>query len=125
MLELVIAVSLICILLTIAAPSFQRYTQRAYRAEVMRMMLAVAGCQERVRSITGFYDTRRCNDGFDSDSHELRVEPPDTEESLDFVIIAELQAGREDSCGNLSLDQSGARGISGDPDLLIKCWSGR
>jgi type IV pilus assembly protein PilE len=125
LLELVIVLAVLAVLLTIAVPSYQRYVQRAHRAEAIRMMLAIAGCQERVRANTGFYDTSRCLEAFDSESHELRIEPLDSTESLEFTIIAEPQPGREDSCGNLSLDQAGTRGISGSPDDLRKCWSGR
>jgi type IV pilus assembly protein PilE len=125
LLELVIVIAVIGTLLTLAIPSYQRYTQRAHRAEAIRIMLAIAGCQERVRSNTGFYDTSRCKEGYESDSHELRIEPPDSAASLVFVIFAEPQPGRDDSCGSLSLDQAGTRGISGDPETLIKCWSGR
>ena len=125
LLELVIVVAVLAVLLTIAVPSYQRYIQRAHRAEAIRMMLAIAECQERVRAQTGFYDTSRCLDAFDSESHELRIEPPDSTESLEFTIVAEPRPGREDSCGDLSLDQAGTRGISGGLDDLRKCWSGR
>jgi type IV pilus assembly protein PilE len=125
LLELVIVTAVIGTLLTIAIPSYQRYTQRAHRSDAIRIMLAIAGCQERVRSNTGFYDTSRCNEGYGLNSHELRIEPPDSAASLEFVIIAEPQPDRDDSCGSLSLDQAGTRGISGDPEVLIKCWSGR
>jgi type IV pilus assembly protein PilE len=125
LLELVIVTAVIGTLLTIAIPSYQQYTQRVHRSEAIRIMLAITGCQERVRSITGFYDTSRCREGYDSDSHELRIEPPDSVASLEFVIIAEPQPGRDDSCGSLSLNQAGTRGIRGDPEALINCWSGR
>ena len=125
LLELVIVLAVIGVSLTLAIPSYQRYMQRANRAEAIRMMLAIASCQERVRSNTGFYDTSRCSEGFGIDSHDLRIEPPDSTASLEFVVIAELQAGRDDSCGDLRLGQAGTRGVSGDPEALIKCWSGR
>jgi len=125
MLELVIVLAVISVLLTLAIPSYQRYTQRVHRAEAIRMMLVIADCQERIRSSTGFYDTSRCREGWDSDSHELRIEPPDSTESMEFTIIALLREGRDESCGNLGLDQAGTRSISGDQTELRKCWSGR
>ena len=125
LLELVIVLAVIGVLLTLAVPSYQRYTQRTHRAEAIRLMLAIADCQERVRASTGFFDTSRCAEGPGSDSHELRIEPPDSTASLEFTIIAEPRPGWEDSCGNLSLDQAGTRGISGDEATLSKCWSGR
>ena len=125
MLELVIVLAVICVLLTLAVPSYQAYMQRAHRAEAIRVMLAIADCQERTRANTGFYDTTRCIDGPGTDSHELRIEPADSVASVEFVVIAQPRSGSEDSCGNLSLDQAGTRGISGDHNTLSKCWGGR
>jgi len=125
LLELVIVLAVIGVLLTLAIPSYQRYTQRVHRAEAIRMMLAIADCQERVRASTGFYDTSSCGEGFNSDSHELRLEPPDTTASLEFTIIAQLRQGSDDTCGNLSLDQTGSRGISANQATVNKCWGGR
>lgn len=125
LLELVIVLAVIGILLTLAVPSYQRYTQRVHRAEAIRMILAIADCQERIRASTGFYDTSNCVDGFNSDSHELRIEPPESTASLVFTIIAQLRQGSDDDCGNLSLDQAGSRGISGNQATVNKCWGGR
>lgn len=125
LLELVVVLAVIGVLLTLAIPSYQRYTQRAHRAEAIRMILAIADCQERVRASTGFYDTSSCGEGINSDSHELRIEPPDNVASLEFTIIAQLRQGSNDACGNLSLDQAGTRGISGNQVAVNKCWGGR
>ena len=125
LLELVIVLAVIGVLLTLAIPSYQRYTQRVHRAEAIRMMLAIADCQERVRAGTGFYDTSSCGEGFNSDSHELRIEPPDSTASLEFTIVAQLRQGSDDTCGNLSLDQTGSRGISSNQATVSKCWGGR
>jgi type IV pilus assembly protein PilE len=124
-LELVMVLAVVSVLLTIAIPSYQGYTQRAFRAEAIRLMLLVADCQERVRATTGFYDTSRCGEGIDNDSYILRIEPAGVPPSLEFTIISEPRRGRDDSCGNLSLDQAGTRSISGKQDALSKCWSGR
>ena len=125
MLELVIVLAVVSVLLTLAIPSYQRYTQRVHRAEAIRMMLAVADCQERVRASTGFYDTSSCGEGFDSDSHQLLIEPHDSAASLEYTIVAQLRQGRNDACGNLSLDQAGTRGISDKQATVNKCWGGR
>ena len=125
MLELVMVLAIIGVLATIAVPSYQWYVQRAYRAEAIRMMLVVADCQERIRARTGFYDTSRCDEDLANDSHELRIEPADRNQTLEFTIIAEPRRGRNDPCGSLSLDQSGTRGISSKQDAVSKCWSGR
>ena len=125
LLELVIVLAVIGVLLTLAIPSYQRYTQRVHRTEAIRMMLAIADCQERIRASTGFYDTSSCGEGFNSNSHELRIEPPDSTASMEFTIIAQLRQGSNDDCGNLSLDQAGSRGISANQATVSKCWGGR
>ena len=125
LLELVIVLAVIGVLLTLAIPSYQRYTQRVHRTEAIRMMLAIADCQERIRASTGFYDTSSCGEGFNSNSHELRIEPPDSTASMEFTIIAQLRQGSNDACGNLSLDQTGSRGIGSNQATVSKCWGGR
>jgi len=125
LLELVIVLAVIGVLLTLAIPSYQRYTQRVHRAEAIRMMLAIADCQERVRASTGFYDTSGCGEGFSSDSHQLRIEPPDSTASLEYTIVAQLREGSDDACGDLSLNQAGSRGISSNQATVNKCWGGR
>lgn len=123
LLELVIVLATIAILLVIAVPSYRQYLQRGHRAEAIRMMLAVADCQERLRVQTGFYDTSRCGSSFESDFYGLRIAPPDESPTFEYEIIAEPRLS--DRCGSLSLDQAGTRGIGGEPELLAACWGGR
>jgi len=126
LLELMIALLIVAILLGVALPSYQRYVQRGQRAEAVRMLLAAAACQERVRAQAGYYDTTRCGDTFDSVHYTLRVEPPAQTASISFRLIAEpLSLRANDSCGALSLDHTGALGIAGNAEALGGCWGGR
>jgi len=126
LLELMIALLILSILLGFAVPSYHRYMQRAQRAEAVRMLLAVAGCQERTRAQTGYYDTTRCLDVFESAYYTVSVDPPEDTASNLFTLIAERsRSGSDDACGALSLDQSGARSVEGDASLTAECWSGR
>jgi type IV pilus assembly protein PilE len=125
LLELVIVMAVVSILLALAIPAYQRYTQRVHRAEAIRVMMAIADCQERVRASTGFYDTSRCGEGRGNVSHNFWIEPSESPGALAFTIIADPRRNREDYCGRLSLDQAGTRGISGKPQDLGKCWGGR
>jgi len=124
-LEVVIALAIVAILLTLAVPGYQRYQQRAERADAVRALLAAAACQERVRAAGGYYDTGRCLEGLGSDAWDFRFDPADDAATLAFTVIAEplrLRAG--DACGSLSLDQAGTRAISGDGEVG-DCWGGR
>ena len=126
LLELMIALLILSILLGLAVPSFHRYMQRAQRAEAVRMLLAIAACQERIRAQSGYYDTTRCLDVFESAHYTVSVDPPDNTASNLFSLIAEpIRPGPDDACGALSLDQSGARGIEGDASAPAGCWAGR
>ena len=126
LLELMIVLVVFAVLLAIAVPSYQRYSQRAERTEAVRLLLAAAACQERLRADSGFYDTTACLEGARSNHYTIRAEPPDQASVLEFRLVAEPVHYREDDpCGNLSLDQAGTQGISGEAQALAGCWAGR
>ena len=126
LLELMIALVILAILLGLALPAYERYLRRAHRADAVRMLLEAAACEERIRTQTGYYDTTRCLDGLDGSTYALRFEPPDQTAAMEFTLVAQpVHSDADDPCGALSLDQSGRRGISGNPLNLARCWGGR
>jgi len=121
-----IALLVLSILIGLAIPSYQRYLQRGHRAEAVRLLLAAAACQERIRAVTGFYDTTRCLDVGGDTGYLLSYVPADRTASMEFTLFAEPHAGRAiDDCGTLSLDHSGRRGNSGGASAERTCWAGR
>lgn len=123
--EVVIALAIVAILVTLAVPGYQRYLQRAERAEAVRALLAAAACQERLRAAAGYYDTGRCLDGLDSDTWRFRFDPAGDDAALAYTAIAVPRRTRAgDLCGSLSLDQAGTRAISGQGEVG-DCWGGR
>jgi type IV pilus assembly protein PilE len=126
LLELVTVLAIVAVLLALAVPGYQRFAQRAERAEAVRTLLAAAACQERIRAQTGYYDTTRCLDGAASANYALRIEPADSGAAVTFTLIAEpLRPRANDTCGSLSLDQAGTRAIGGNAGELAACWGGR
>lgn len=126
LIEILLVVSLIGLLLSFALPSYQRYLERSYRTQAIRMLTEAAACQERHRARTGVYDTTRCHSAAKDEHYRLLIEPKSESSSLEFTLIAEpLLRRKEDYCGSLSLDQSGLRSISGAEKNRWKCWSGR
>jgi type IV pilus assembly protein PilE len=126
LLELMIVCSLLAILLALAVPGYQRHVQRAERSAAIEILLAAAACQERIYADEFSYDTGRCQVSGVQHGYRFRFEPPDSPPSAGYTIIAEPLAGRrDDSCGTLTLDQSGRRGISGPDEQLRRCWAGR
>lgn len=124
--EVLIVVLIIAVLAALAVPSYQRYLQRGHRADAIRGLMQIAGCQERVRAATGYYDTGRCTEGLNTPAYRFRIEPAAQASSLVFTAIATPDTtGVDDDCGELSLDQAGTRGIGGNPQQLAACWGGR
>lgn len=125
-LDLLAALAIMGILLALAIPSYQRYAQRGYRAEAVRLLMAAAACEERIRANTGFYDTSRCATTPGGDHYAIRIEPSGQIAATEFTLVAEpLRAAANDPCGALTLDQAGTRGITGEPSALADCWGGR
>jgi len=125
LLELVIVLTVMAILLTIAVPSYRQYVQRGERADAIRLLLAVAGCQERIRANTGLYDTTQCTDGLNNETYSFQINPAGDTSAQGFEIIAEPRRSEGNTCGALSLDHTGARGISSEDGTLNACWGGR
>lgn len=124
-LELVIAMAILAVLLTIAVPTYRQYVERAARAEAIRQILAAADCQERVRAESGYYDTTRCRVEPQNSDYGFRIEPAGDTSSTGFTIVAEPVHGEENRCGTLGLDHAGNRSISSDLGTLADCWGGR
>jgi len=126
LIEILIVIALLGILLSLALPSYQSYLERGHRVEAIRMLTSAAACQERHRAQAGAYDTTQCTRFADNHHYRLSIEPEANTSSMVFTLIAEpLKRRKNNICGSLTLDQSGARTISGAQDNLWNCWSGR
>ena len=126
LIEILVVVALVAVLLGLAVPSYQQYLQRGHRVEATRSLYTVAACQERVRARNGQYDTTRCIDNADTKHYQVTLTPPGQTSVAFYTAIAVPKKPAEgDRCGGLSLDQAGARRISGDPARTAACWSGR
>ena len=126
LIEVIVVIAIIAVLITLAVPSYQRYAQRGYRADAIRVLLEVANCQERIRAETGYYATNRCLETHASKYFRFSIQPEQQNRSSIFRVIASPSVQIVgDRCGELSLDQAGSRGISGRVEDLAACWGGR
>lgn len=123
--ELIIVMAVVGILLATAVPAYHKYSLRVHRTEAIRMLLQASMCQERLIASSGKYDTSRCIPVSQQQRYQLSYNTPD-ESGRSYVATA-TPAGAQlnDPCGSLSLDQSGARGISAANIGIEKCWNGR
>ncbi len=126
MLELLVALVVLAVLVTLAVASYDNHVVRAQRAEAVRMLLSAAACQERLRSSTGRYDATQCADGTADSAYDLRLELPAEPLTEGYTLIAEPHSRHPaDRCGALTIDQSGHRSIEGEESLTSACWGGR
>lgn len=120
LIETMIVVAIIGILASIAYPSYQEHVQRANRVEARGILLEMAQLLERSYTESNSYSnvtlpvTQSPRTGtakyiisgiLDKNKYTLKAEP------TGFMA--------SDSCGTLTLTQTGARGAEGDVD---KCW---
>ena len=125
LIEVMIVTALLAILVSLATPSFRIFTQRAHRSVAISQLLQVASCQERVRALSGAYDTRKCLP-LDDRHYRYRYAAPGEPETLLFKVLAQPQAAQEtDACGSISLDQHGDRTVGNESADTARCWSGR
>lgn len=125
LIELIIVVAVMGILLAIAVPSYRNYTLRVHRTEAIRMLLQASMCQERLNASSGEYDTSRCKPVSEQQRYQVSYNSPDPQGRSYVAIAIPAGAQLDDPCGSLSLDQSGARGVSASNISVEKCWSGR
>lgn len=126
LLELVIAMAVVAVLLGLAISSYRQYVSRAQRAEAVRTLLAAAGCQERIRAQSGYYDTSRCTSGLDDQHYSYLIEPVGEPASLTYRLVAIPRGGAPgDRCGSLTLNHAGTRAVSGAGASVADCWGGR
>lgn len=125
-LEILVVVAIIAILVSLALPSYQQYLLRGHRAGAIHSLLAIAGCQERIRASTGYYDTSRCYKEYDDDKYVFSISPADEPRALKYSVMATPQVRSDaDNCGSMAIDQAGTRSIGGEEKHLPACWGGR
>jgi len=142
LIELVIVMAVMGILVTTAVPSYRSHMLRVHRTEAIRLLLQASMCQERVYASNGSYDTNRCqqervyasNGSYDTNrcqpgseykQYQVSYTPADTQSRIYLAVATPIGAQLDDPCGSLSLDQNGARNISGVSISSMKCWNGR
>ena len=122
-LEVLVAASVLSILLFIALPTYSQYVVRGYRVDAINHLLKIAACQEQRRSITGHYDPLACQPVLENRRYRYTVGLAD---GGGYTLLATQKSPSEDDqCGNLGLDHTGKRTISGPAARLNACWSGR
>lgn len=125
LLELMIVVAIVGILTAVAYPSYQNYVQQARRADAQADLMQLAQWMERQFTVNGTYRnasgaaptlpfTKSPSDGNDS-YYGLTVATPDASSFTLTATASGAQVG--DSCGNMTLNQTGAKTAAAND-----CW---
>jgi type IV pilus assembly protein PilE len=118
LIELMITVAIIGILASIAYPSYQQYVLSSRRAEAQSEMLRIQLGLEKWRANNNTYSSDLANAGFTDNNAYYNYSITNTTGSTYTINAAAQGAQTADSCGSLTLNQSGARTPSSG------CWKG-
>lgn len=125
LLELSLVCAVLAILLSLAMPGYQSYLKRGHRTAAIEQLFATAACQERIYSQDFHYNRSRCLPS-DISAYQFEYQSAEPAKSDAFAVVAKPINGQQhDPCGQLKLDQSGNKTISGANDRLRACWQGR
>jgi type IV pilus assembly protein PilE len=124
LIELMIVVAIIAIIAAIAYPNYTRYAFRTRRADAHEMMMRIAAMQERHYTNRNEYGTA-ADLGLDSTASEkgyYQIAINRANGNQTYVLTA-TPAGAQvgDKCGNLTINNIGNKGQSGD-ETNGRCW---
>jgi len=128
LIELMIVVSVIAILTTIAYPSYRVYMLRTHRAEAKATLMQTAQQLERCYTRFNAYNNGGCaiattlgGAGVSSTGNYYTVTFTAAPTASAYSLTAAPQGSQtqDTTCGSLTLTQAGARGQSGS---ATNCW---
>ena len=126
LIEIMITVAILAIVAAVAIPSYAGYVERGKRAEARTALLDIAARQERYYSNNRQYADQlsklRMSGASENGYYALSLTPSGTSAraSQTFKATATPSGWTDDKCGNLSIDETGAKTQSlGDRAL---CW---
>lgn len=128
LIEVMIVVAIVGILAAIALPSYSEYIRRGHRADARAGLLQAQQWMERAATATGVYPTALPASlmwsADTSKRYGIGLKAGNTNAA--FTLIATRKAGAQatDKCGDLTLDNTGARGADNYTvsDVETECW---
>ena len=129
LIELMIAVAIVGILAVIAYPSYMQYVTKSNRSAAESFILTVSNKQEQYMLDARQYATALSTLNLTtpaevSNNYTISVVANNAGTPPSYTITATptgVQQTRDTQCANLTIDQTGAKGISGS-GLVRACW---
>lgn len=124
LLELTIALACTALLTSLAWPNYQALIQRNQRAQARMALLQAAHWLERAASANGSYP-------LPTEVPTSVLQPDGTNYKLSLISAAQIYSlsatplgpQSTDTCGTLTLNHLGARGVQGASQTAAVCWS--
>ena len=123
LIELLIALASIALLASLAWPSYQSLILRSQRAQARASLLHAAHWLERAASANGSYPLTADVPAnvLQVDGQRYKMTVISTAQSY-TLSATPLGAQAADTCGTLTLNHLGVRGVQGTSQTAAQCW---
>ncbi len=122
LIELMVAVVIAAIVVSLAIPSYREYVVRANRSEAIEAIMATAGCHERRFTKFNAYAANSCPVTVPSGRYTISTTVQNSGQT--YTISAAPQGVQvKDGCGTLTYTNTGVEGSSGG--TAADCWAGK
>lgn len=130
LIELIVTVSIIIILASIAVPSYRNHVLRSNRSDAMAALTRIAAAQEKFYLQNNSYTASLGADGLDlefrpdlSERYDVGIAAADRDSFLARATAIKSQAGDTD-CSVFQLDEQGRRHAEDETSAVTteKCW---
>jgi type IV pilus assembly protein PilE len=132
LIELMIVVVIIALLASLGIPSYREYMRRTDRAEAKTALLQNAQFLERVRTMSNRYDLDGGGAAITNASLPITQTPTNgaakytmtVAPAVTGYVLSAVPAGAMtgDGCGTFTLNEAGAKALSGATYTFQKCW---
>jgi type IV pilus assembly protein PilE len=124
LIEVLFAMACVAVLATVAWPSYQNLMWRSQRAQARTALLQAAHWLERAASANGSYPASNDVPASVLQVEGQRYQMTITSTSQSFTLGATpLGTQNGDTCGTLTLNHLGVRGVQGGSQTAAQCWS--
>jgi len=123
LIELLIALACVALLASLAWPSYQSLILRSQRAQARASLLQAAHWLERAASANGSYPITAevPANVLQVDGQRYKMTVTSTAQSY-TLSATPLGAQAADTCGTLTLNHLGVRGVQGASQTAAQCW---